>query len=310
MIFDTPILLMIFNRPDTTRQVFEAIRKARPTKLFVAADGPRPERPGEKERCEEARTIINNVDWPCEVKTLFQEKNLSCRFGPPTAISWFFDNVEEGIILEDDCLPDPAFFPFCQELLRYYRDDKRVMQIAGSNFQLGQPRGDGSYYFSKFNHLWGWASWRRAWALNDFNMSTFPKFKEQNVIASVWENKKAQRSWLRTLEKMHQGKLNTWDYPWTMSFWAQSGLCALPNVNLIKNIGFGDEATHTKKITPKLEKLNLIGIEELGQLKHPTFVAQNKEADNFTYDQIYRTPFLKKVVIRLSFLFNKFKNGH
>lgn len=163
----TPVLLIIFKRPDTTRQVLQAIRQVKPRQLFVAADGPRPDHPDEAEKCHQTRAVIEEVDWKCEVQTLFQQRNLGCGpgpvTGPVTAITWFFHNVEQGIILEDDCLPDLSFFRFCEELLDRYRYTEQIMHISGNNFLYGRKRGSASYYFSKYTHVWGWATWRRAW---------------------------------------------------------------------------------------------------------------------------------------------------
>jgi len=151
-----PVLLLIFNRPDTTQLVFNKIRKARPAELYIAADGPRKNQPDDPENCRKAREILRQVDWDCKISTLFREENLGCKIGVSSAIDWFFSEVEEGIILEDDCVPDQSFFQFCQELLARYRDDKRVMMISGDNFQFGRRRTDYSYYFSQYVHIWGW----------------------------------------------------------------------------------------------------------------------------------------------------------
>ena len=174
--FITPVLFIIFNRVETTKRVFEAIRNVRPLKLYVAADGPRPGNDADKVNCDEVRKIIDDVDWPCEIKTLFQDQNLNCGRAPSTAITWFFEHEEEGIILEDDCLPSTSFFRFCHELLAYYRHDNRVMHIGGNNFLEGwQKDPDYSYYFSRSGHIWGWATWRRAWQTFDFDMLLYEK---------------------------------------------------------------------------------------------------------------------------------------
>jgi len=171
----TPVLFLVYKRPDTTRQVFEAIRQAKPPRLYVAADGPKKNVPGEAEKVKQVREIISNgVDWDCEVKTLFRDENLGCKYGPVEGINWFFKNEEEGIILEDDTLPSQSFFWFCQELLERYKDDTRIMVISGDNFQNGITRGTCSYYFSRYNHIWGWASWRRAWKYYSVDMKLWP----------------------------------------------------------------------------------------------------------------------------------------
>lgn len=250
----TPVLLIAFNRPETTLQVLNAIRQVRPTKLFFAVDGPRHNRLDDEEKCAKTREIINRVDWPCEVKTLFQEKNLGCGPGPVTAINWFFQNVSEGIILEDDCVPDISFFIFCQELLEKYRTNDKIMHISGNNFQLGKKRGNASYYFSEYTHNWGWATWARAWKYNDFEMIGFEK---RNHI---------------------------WDKQWLMSVRKHHGLAILPNVNLVSNIGYGEGATHTQKIT---EQMNLPSLRMKFPLTHPRVIRQQIDADLLTFRTIF-----------------------
>ena len=161
---NTPsVLFVIFRRPEATARVFEAIRRARPSRLFVAADGPRPGRQDEAELCRQTRAVVERVDWPCQVVTRFQETNQGIKEGVTGAISWFFSQVDEGIILEDDCLPHPDFFPYCAALLKQYRDDERVFHVGGNNFQPKSRVMAESYYFSRYNHIWGWATWKRAW---------------------------------------------------------------------------------------------------------------------------------------------------
>ena len=166
----TPVAFIIFNRPDTTARVFAEIAKARPPKLLVVGDGPRANRDGEADRVAEARAIIKNVDWPCEVLTNFSTPNLGCKKRVSSGIDWIFEQVEEAIILEDDCLPDPSFFQFCEEMLARYRHDDRIAMISGDNFLFGQVPVPESYYFSRYCHIWGWASWRRAWKDYDVNI--------------------------------------------------------------------------------------------------------------------------------------------
>ena len=243
----TPVLFMIFNRPDTTQKVFNAIRQAKPKQLFIAADGPREGTEGEKEKCEQARKVIEQVDWNCEVKTLFRDKNLGCKIADTFAIDWFFENVDEGIILEDDCLPSQSFFWFCQELLEYYRADTRIMMISGNNFQFGKVRGEGSYYFSKYAHLWGWATWRRAWRYYDVDMKSFEKFKIESQINNIFRIKQQQKYWTKIFQSVYDGKIDTWCYQWAYTCFINNGLCIMPNVNLVSNIGFGADSTHTKE---------------------------------------------------------------
>ena len=179
----TPILFLIFNRLDTTRRVFEEIRKQKPRQLFVASDGPRVNKDGEREIVEKTRKLVlDNIDWECEVKTLFRGENLGCKIAVSSAIDWFFENIEEGIILEDDCLPAQSFFGYCEELLEKFREDGRISVISGDNFQFGWRNTSDSYYFSKNCHIWGWATWRRAWERYDVEMKTYPNFKKKEKI--------------------------------------------------------------------------------------------------------------------------------
>ncbi len=241
---DFSVLFLIFSRPDTTARVFEAIRAAKPKRLFVAADGPRPDRPGEADACEQARAIVKKVDWECDLNTLFRDKNLGCRAAVSSAISWFFDHVEEGIILEDDCLPDESFFPYCRKLLERYRHDGRVMHITGHNSQFGRTVGTGSYYFSQVCHIWGWASWRRVWKQYDPDMKDFPEFLAQKGFDNVYQYRDMRKYYSVMFERVYQNKLNTWDHQLSYAIVKNNGLCIIPNVNLVENIGFAS-GTHT-----------------------------------------------------------------
>lgn len=237
-----PILFMIFKRPGTTARVFEAIRAAQPTKLFIAADAPRPNVPGEAEKCAATREVIRNVDWPCEVKTLFREQNLGCGKAVAGALEWFFSQVEEGIILEDDILPDPTFFPYSAELLARYRDNDRIMMIAGYN-PLTRRIGDGDYYASACAQIWGWAIWRRAIAKFDFKMERYPAFRAAGRIAESMCEKHHQEHFIREFDMYAARRCNNWDHQWLFSVLDQRGICLIPCNNLVKNIGFGPDST-------------------------------------------------------------------
>lgn len=291
--FSAPILFLIFNRPDTTQRVFDKIKKQKPAKLYVASDGPRKNKEGEKELCDETRKIIKQVDWNCEVKTLFRQENLGCKKAVSSAIDWFFENEEMGIILEDDCLPDQSFFGYCAELLEKYRDDERIMMISGDNFQNGIKRGDGSYYFSKSIHIWGWATWKRAWKKYDADIKTFPLFKKQNRISSIVNGKTNQLAWLANFEAVFEKRLDTWDYQWTYAIWANGGLGILPNINLISNIGFRIDATHTRSEDNKYANMKT---DRLEKIIHPTFTIEDKIADDY---------FFKKNMTLISLIKNK-----
>ncbi|PPD37079.1 MAG: hemolytic protein HlpA-like protein [Methylomonas sp.] len=245
---NTAVAFIIFNRPDTTERVFAEIAKAKPPKLLVIADGPRLDRPGEAEKCHAARAIIERVDWPCEVLTNYSETNLGCKNRVASGLDWVFEQVPEAIILEDDCLPEPSFFRFCEELLDRYRDDERIALISGDNFQFGKKYGESSYYFSMYNHIWGWASWRRAWRYYDKDIRNWPKLRDSGWLKIQAQSIRQREYWQHAFQGVYTGKIDTWDYQWTFTVWSQNMISILPNVNLISNIGFGSDATHTTSI--------------------------------------------------------------
>lgn len=240
MQLNTPILFLVFNRPDTTARVFEAIAKQQPKYLYIAADGPRLNKAGEAYLCEKVREIASNVTWPCEVKTLYRNENLGCKVAVSSAIDWFFSQVEEGIILEDDCLPHEDFFVFCEEMLKKYRHRYDVMHINGflPVFQTNRPR------FSNYISIWGWATWRRAWSLYDVNASYYTSFKYQNQLKKIFPtNYYLIESFI---DEVIKGNYNTWDLQWALGIHVYFGKSILPNKNLVTNIGFEDNSTHTK----------------------------------------------------------------
>jgi len=241
----TPVVLIVFNRPDATRQVFEAVRAARPSRLLVVSDGPRADKAGEAERCAEARRIATAVDWDCDVQTNFAESNLGCKMRVSSGITWAFSRVERAIILEDDCLPSPSFFPFCDELLDRYADDERVMMVSGDNRLWRSAAPDTSYYFSRYPNIWGWATWRRAWDKFDLAMSGWPETRKARRFDAFFRQASERYYWKSLFDYVYEGNLNTWDYQWVYSIFRQSGLCVAPCRNLVRNIGFAEDATHT-----------------------------------------------------------------
>lgn len=285
----TPVAFLIFNRRDTTAKVFESIQQAKPPMLLVVADGPRPDRPGEAEKCAAARAIVEQVDWPCQVLTNYSEVNLGCKQRVSSGLDWVFETVEEAIILEDDCLPHPTFFRFCEELLEKYRDDERIMAICGTNLQFGQRRTEDSYYFSRYFHCWGWASWRRAWPYYDVDMKLWPQVREAGWLKDLLSESSAVKYWTGIFQAVYEGRINTWDYQRVFSHWTQSGLTVLPNVNMVSNIGFKTEATHTTENGP----FGNIPVETMRfPLQHPPFVIRDAQADEFTQKSHYVSPSL------------------
>ena len=278
--FETSVLFLVFNRPDTTAKVFEKIRQVKPPKLYLACDGPRDKHQEDKEKVKKVREIATMIDWPCEVKTLFRETNLGCKKGVSSAINWFFEFEEQGIILEDDCVPSTEFFFFCENLLEYYSKDERVSAISGDNFQNNQWRGEGSYYFSKYPHCWGWATWKRSWKNFDYDLSFWPNWCNSDTWLSVIPEKIERKYWQRIFNQVFTKQIDSWAYPWTASIWYKGGLTVIPNVNLVSNIGFTENATHTRS---KSSKSSNIPIGELGDLVHPKNVMIDMEADKFVF---------------------------
>jgi hypothetical protein len=275
------VLFLVFNRPQTTELVLQAIRAAAPKQLFVAADGPRPTNPTDSPQCKEVLSIIERgIDWDCKTEYLVRKTNLGCGKAVSSAISWFFNVVPEGIILEDDCRPAAQFFPFCSELLERYRDEPRVAQIGGFNGQFGQKRGSASYFFSRYFHIWGWASWRRAWEGYDFAMRDYRDFIMEGGLESLFDRQVVREFWRYNFDSVISGQATTWDYQWAYHNFKRDALAIVPNVNMVENTGFGAGATHTfdrnRKLPPADGK-------PCGELIHPRFVLANHQADDFTY---------------------------
>ncbi|MEA5452266.1 glycosyltransferase family 2 protein [Leptolyngbya sp. CCNP1308] len=285
----TPVVLLIFRRPDLTALVFEAIRQAQPSKLLIVADGPRNK--DEVELCQQARAATDNVDWDCEVLRNYSGTNMGCRNRVSSGLTWAFEQVEEAIILEDDCLPHQSFFLYCETLLKHYRHDQRIMVVSGSNYQDGQKRTPYSYYFSKYNHCWGWATWRRAWKHWELNPQKWLEFRNDGFMQSICDNSHEEKYWTEIFNTLFlEGKPNTWDYPWTFACWANNGLTVLPNVNLVSNLGFGEGATHTGGDS----NLAKMSVEEILSISHPPFVVQHKAADYYTFRHVFGGTYRKR----------------
>ncbi len=281
----SPIIFLIFNRPETTAQVFAAIRAARPPKLLVVADGPRPDRAGERELCARTRAIIDGVDWPCQVLLNFAGANMGCGKRVSSGLDWAFGQVGEAVILEDDCLPDPSFFPYCAELLERYRSDERIMMISGDNFQNGVSRSSDSYYFSRLPHCWGWATWHRAWRHYDFTMADWPQRGGARWLKSIARNPVLERYWAQCFDDVRSGKIDTWDYQWMYCMFANRGFSIVPNVNLVTNLGFGNSATHTEKFDHRHVVASRAMEFPLG---HPAAVRPCEKADEFEKRYLHR----------------------
>ncbi len=298
MRFDTPVLFIVFNRPESTARVFESIKKLQPQRLFIAVDGARND--ADKEKCEQVKRIIEGVDWDCDVKYLYRDKNVGVKLAGSSAIDWFFTQVEQGIILEDDCLPDQSFFWYCRDLLAYYKDDERVWHISGNNFQPKMVT-DASYYVSRIPHVWGWATWRRAWQYYDINIKDFPDFVKKGRIIDLFPKKIHQQFWLDVFNNNYLGLDNGWDFQWAFVMFAHNGLAIHPRVNLISNIGFGADASHSFDQLSPYANLPTTTIEL--PLSHPISLLPNQKADNYVMSHnlgaTWHSFFLKKVLKKI-----------
>ncbi len=296
----TPVLFMIFNRPDVTQQVFAEIRKAKPKQLFIAADGAREHKAGEKEKCEETRKIVvDNIDWDCEVKTLFREKNLGCKYAVSGAISWFFDNVEEGIILEDDCVPHQSFFNFCGELLEKYRDNQKVMHIGSNYFNQHKTNITDSYYFSHYIEIWGWATWRRAWELYDPEMKNFGEMRKKDFLKDVFKTADEKEYWVKCFDTALEKNIDTWDYQWVYCICANKGVVITPYTNLVSNVGFREDATHTTLLN---EVFSNVKAHSISEIKHPKKIEIAYDEDKLTFKRTHQKQehFLKSIAKRVT----------
>ena len=279
----TPVAYIVFNRPAHTAETFAILRAQRPAKLFVIADGPRPGHPTDAERCAEVRVIVEQVDWPCEVQRDYAETNLGLKRRISSGLDWVFGQVERAIVLEDDCVAHPDFFAFCDALLERYADDERVWVITGDNFQDGHRRGDAAYYFSKYNHCWGWATWRRAWSHYQGDIPFWPAWKASDRWRRTIPSRAERTYWENIFDKVQREEIDSWAYPWTACVWYHGGLTATPNVNLVTNIGFDSDATHTTASGD----LDRLAARSLGPLTHPRRVRADTRADRYVGEHVF-----------------------
>jgi hypothetical protein len=295
----TPVAFMVFNRPETTRRVFAAIAAVRPAHLLLIADGPRPDRSGEAEQCLLVRQIVTAVDWPCTVETNFSEENMGCRRRVISGLNWVFSLVEQAIILEDDCLPDPSFFPFCTEMLERYREERGVGVICGYNALETIVPQTYSYLFSRMVGPWGWATWRRAWREYDEHLLSWPQLKADGVLRRILPDRRSIAYWTRILDAMHDGTgSNTWDYQWIYTAWAKDWMCIVPSRNLIQNIGFGPDATHTTGTDPGAY-LSRPAHTMSFPLRHPPAITELRQHTIQMQRRIYAPGVFRKIQRRL-----------
>ena len=286
----TPVVLIIFNRAATTRKVLEVLRQVRSQTIFVIADGPRAGAPDDTKLCAEARAVIDEIDWPCDVRRRFLDENLGCGHSPARGLDWVFSQVESCIILEDDCAPDVSFFTFCQEMLARYQDDKRVMMVSGNNHLLDKKIIEDSYLYSINTQTHGWATWRRAWAEYDFFMEDWPTLRSVEWLTNYLGNRKYAEGWLNTFDIAYkEAKLNPkcsyWDFQWTYTCWKNHALNIIPCSNLVTNLGYGDDATHPTPLDHPLANLSVVAMRF--PLKHPAAMIQDYGADAILSETVY-----------------------
>lgn len=275
--FQTPIALIIFNRPECTAKLVDAISVVKPTRLFVIADGPRKNNLADVELCEKTRAIIERIDWPCTISKKYSTFNIGCRESVPLGLNWVFDQVDECIVLEDDCIPQPSFFPFCGELLALYKYDERVMTIGGHRSDGPNEFSSESYYFSKYPSIWGWATWKNRWATFDLQMHQWQRLRESSWLSEILNSSGAVTYWSRMFDKMNGG-MDAWDYALTYTCWLNQGLSIRSRVNMITNIGFGKDATHTHET--ENVKLFAKAADIQFPLRHPDLIQIDEQADN------------------------------
>jgi len=283
---NVPVCLIIFRRPAHTKKLIEALSEVRPNKLFVVADGPRPDVFDDMAACLSARKVIDDVDWPCDIHRFYSDVNLGCGKRPSSGIDWVFSHVDRAIILEDDCIPHPSFFSFCEEMLDRYADDIRVMHINGSNFSEVPLPVKSSYCFSKVISCWGWATWRRAWRYHDMAVSGWPILRRGRALKYAIGRSRMSKEFSAMLDLAHEGVGNVtyWDYQWALACWGHLGISILPKKNLISNCGCGNDATHTFN-----EKSSLASVPTMlmdNPLVHPEEIIVEYAADRYVMNKI------------------------
>lgn len=279
----TPILFLIFNRPETTQKVFDSIRIVRPKYLYVAADGPRFDKDDDKERCEATRNIIKQVDWDCELELLYRDKNLGCKHAVSSAINWFFEIEEMGIILEDDCLPDQSFYLFCEKMLERYKNDNRIGMVTGMNYLFNKVKMTDSYFYSRYYPIWGWATWRRAWKLYDINITKWQTTEMEKHLKISYKNSNIISFFKHMFENVSNAKIDTWDIQWVYTCIHHNLLCIAPKYNLIANIGF--VGTHTGTRISRFVNMPVKSI-DINNIHYPKNVIVNNKIDRIMFNAI------------------------
>ncbi len=292
--FATPILFLVFNRIETTQVVFERIKSVKPKYLYIASDGARKFVEGEDLLVENVRKfVLENIDWDCEIKTLFRNNNLGCGVAVSSAIDWFFENEEMGIIIEDDCLVSKSFFEYSEQLLNKYRFCPEVVSICSSN-SVGFKSTLSSYTFSRYSLIWGWATWRRAWLNYDLDIKLWPSLKANNWLEKLNTSKSFYNYWTHVFDTCYNKEVNTWDFQWNFASFLHGGISIIPNVNMVRNIGIGINETH------KVDKYfsNFIDNDIIFPLKHPSSFEINSDIDSLLDSNVFRLTTIELVIIQ------------
>jgi hypothetical protein len=313
-----PVLFLVFNRPSTTKKVFESIRQAKPPRLYIASDGPRENKPDDIELCQKVKEIVSNIDWDCKVTNLYRNQNLGCKKAVSSAITWFFECEEQGIILEDDVLPLPCFFYYCDELLNRYKDDHNISMISGNNLISKRFHSECSYFFSHYANIWGWATWRRVWNQYDVEIKEWEIWKRQGFLSEMSDKTPFfEYYWKDQIQAIYDGKTDTWDFQLFFLLWRIKGLCIVPQNNLTTNLGFGAFATHTTGQMPDCVKESIP--EQLSfPLVHPLSIERQSNADMLISERVFniglfttlkwkarRTPILGKALAKVKALLSQ-----
>ncbi len=298
-----PIAFIIFNRPETTRRVFEQIARVRPIRLHIIADGPRPDVPEDNMRCRQARQFIQEINWECDLTCDISETNLGIKERISSGLNGLFSKVNKAIILEDDCLPNISFFYYCEQLLTRFENDPRVMMVSGTNFVGELNPIPYSYYYSNIPLIWGWATWASSWEQYDGAMRLWPEVRDRGLLAGLFPNPRHRQYWEKRLQWTYEGRLNTWDYCWILACWVNRALTTIPSGNLVGNIGFGNHATHT--LGSHNPWMDMQTQEMAFPLKHPPYLFPDAAADKKTQEAVFREHLLAPVKKRLKFWLRK-----
>jgi len=299
------VLLINFNRVDATKKSLQAIRNWKPVKLYLACDGPRADHPEDVKTIESVKALLTKIDWPCEVQQLYQSKNLGCKNGPLSAIDWLFENESKGIILEDDCIPSLSFFDFASAMLEQYEANDKIWHIAGSNFINLPKTNSDSYFFSKYPHIWGWATWRSRWLNAKRNYEELEQLSKNEFITDILADQPQFQYWNQAFELCRDNKMDAWDYMWTYSMWVEQKFAIIPALNMVSNIGFEKSATHHKV---PVKKLTNIQTHDLSNIQHPNKI-ESSGFDEKIWKEILKPifipSFLSRIQKRLGSFFQK-----